>query len=240
MVTRRRPRAHEDVLNAGHRAEDDIGGGRIPAHVGRLDGTTDRRLFAHATNLRGRSRRPGAGLAFRQDERVVGGGDDGSGLPGSGGHDPVPRICARCSTASSTRRPGSSSGARPPPSTTTRPTRTACSSTRLTVAQGVSALASTFGGIDRDVAVAGALMHDIGKLEAYATGAGRHRDDRPRQAPGRDPARLLPRPSRDRGAPRLPRADGHRRCCTSSSPTTEPSSTARRSCRARARRRSCT
>jgi 3'-5' exoribonuclease len=41
----------------------------------------------------------------------------------------------------------------------------------LTVAQGVSALASTFGGIDRDVAVAGALLHDIGKLEAYATGA---------------------------------------------------------------------
>ncbi len=41
----------------------------------------------------------------------------------------------------------------------------------LSVAQGVSALASTFGGIDRDVAVAGALLHDIGKLDAYATGA---------------------------------------------------------------------
>jgi 3'-5' exoribonuclease len=37
----------------------------------------------------------------------------------------------------------------------------------LTVAQGVSAMASTFGGIDRDVAVAGALLHDIGKLDAY-------------------------------------------------------------------------
>jgi 3'-5' exoribonuclease len=37
----------------------------------------------------------------------------------------------------------------------------------LTVAQGVSALASTFPGIDRDVAVTGALLHDIGKLEAY-------------------------------------------------------------------------
>ena len=37
----------------------------------------------------------------------------------------------------------------------------------LSVAQGVSALAATFPGIDRDVAVTGALLHDIGKLEAY-------------------------------------------------------------------------
>jgi 3'-5' exoribonuclease len=39
----------------------------------------------------------------------------------------------------------------------------------LTVAQGVSALSATFPGIDRDVAVTGALLHDIGKLEAYRT-----------------------------------------------------------------------
>jgi 3'-5' exoribonuclease len=37
----------------------------------------------------------------------------------------------------------------------------------LSVAQGVSAMAATFPGIDRDVAVAGALLHDIGKIEAY-------------------------------------------------------------------------
>jgi 3'-5' exoribonuclease len=37
----------------------------------------------------------------------------------------------------------------------------------LTVAQGVSAISATFGGIDRDVAVTGALLHDIGKLDAY-------------------------------------------------------------------------
>lgn len=37
----------------------------------------------------------------------------------------------------------------------------------LTVAQGVSAMAATFPGIDRDVAVTGALLHDVGKLEAY-------------------------------------------------------------------------
>jgi len=43
----------------------------------------------------------------------------------------------------------------------------------LSVAQAVSAISATFGGIDRDVAVAGALLHDIGKLEAYAfQGAG--------------------------------------------------------------------
>ncbi len=38
----------------------------------------------------------------------------------------------------------------------------------LTVAQAVSAISATFPGIDRDVAVTGALLHDIGKLEAYS------------------------------------------------------------------------
>src|SRR3712207_9536762 len=42
----------------------------------------------------------------------------------------------------------------------------------LSVAQGVSALSATFPGIDRDVAVTGALLHDIGKIEAYATEGG--------------------------------------------------------------------
>jgi 3'-5' exoribonuclease len=39
----------------------------------------------------------------------------------------------------------------------------------LTVAQGVSAISATFPGIDRDVAVTGALLHDIGKIDAYET-----------------------------------------------------------------------
>ena len=39
----------------------------------------------------------------------------------------------------------------------------------LTVAQAVSATAATFAGIDRDLAVTGALLHDIGKLETYQT-----------------------------------------------------------------------
>jgi 3'-5' exoribonuclease len=38
----------------------------------------------------------------------------------------------------------------------------------LSVAEGVHALAATFPGVDHDVAVAGALLHDIGKIEAYA------------------------------------------------------------------------
>jgi 3'-5' exoribonuclease len=39
----------------------------------------------------------------------------------------------------------------------------------LTVAQAVSALSAVFPGIDRDMALTGALLHDIGKLEAYQT-----------------------------------------------------------------------
>jgi 3'-5' exoribonuclease len=42
----------------------------------------------------------------------------------------------------------------------------------LGVAQAVSAISATFPGIDRDVAVTGALLHDIGKLEAYTAGDG--------------------------------------------------------------------
>ena len=37
----------------------------------------------------------------------------------------------------------------------------------VSVAQGVSAAAAFFPGVDRDVAVTGALLHDIGKTEAY-------------------------------------------------------------------------
>jgi 3'-5' exoribonuclease len=37
----------------------------------------------------------------------------------------------------------------------------------LGVAQAVSTISATFPGIDREVAVTGALLHDIGKLEAY-------------------------------------------------------------------------
>jgi 3'-5' exoribonuclease len=42
----------------------------------------------------------------------------------------------------------------------------------LSVAQGVSTIAATFPGIDRDVAVTGALLHDVGKVDAYASRGG--------------------------------------------------------------------
>ncbi len=39
----------------------------------------------------------------------------------------------------------------------------------LSVAQSVADVADNFPGIDRDLAVTGALLHDIGKLDAYTT-----------------------------------------------------------------------
>ena len=38
----------------------------------------------------------------------------------------------------------------------------------LSVGQAVSAVSGSFPGVDRDVAVTGALVHDIGKIEAYS------------------------------------------------------------------------
>jgi 3'-5' exoribonuclease len=42
----------------------------------------------------------------------------------------------------------------------------------LTVAQGVSAVSGTFPGVDRNLDVAGALLHDIGKLHTYTPADG--------------------------------------------------------------------
>jgi 3'-5' exoribonuclease len=42
----------------------------------------------------------------------------------------------------------------------------------LSVAQGVHALSATFPGVDHDIAVTGALLHDIGKVDAYAMSGG--------------------------------------------------------------------
>ena len=39
----------------------------------------------------------------------------------------------------------------------------------LTVAQAAASMAATFPGVDRDVVICGALLHDIGKLDAYTT-----------------------------------------------------------------------
>ena len=84
---------------------------------------------------------------------------DGAGAAAARAARPLLRRAARRSgRASATRRRRRS---------TTRPTATACSSTRVSVAQAVSAAANFFPGIDREVAVTGALLHDIGKTEAY-------------------------------------------------------------------------
>ena len=109
----------------------------------------------------------------------------------------------------------------------------------LSVAQAVSAAANFFPGIDRDVAVTGALLHDIGKTEAY--------NDDPLAIDMTDAGRLQARsPSattRSAARSRKSRASTPsrpRRCCTSSSPTTASSSTAPRSSPAPARRPWCT
>ena len=109
----------------------------------------------------------------------------------------------------------------------------------LSVAQAVSAAANFFPGIDREIAVTGAILHDIGKTEAY--------NDDPLAIELTDAGRLegeIPR-----GYYRVRREietiegfdpDLPRRSSTSSSPTTASSSTALRSCRPPARRRWCT
>ena len=76
------------------------------------------------------------------------------------------------------------------------------------MASGVSAMASTFPGIDRDVAVAGALLHDIGKIEAYEQTGGAIDLSDAGTAAGRDTARLLPGAQHDREDRRLPARDG--------------------------------
>ena len=104
----------------------------------------------------------------------------------------------------------------------------------------MSAISATFPGIDRDVAVTGALLHDIGKLEAYTadplaidmTDLGKLQGEIPL---GYYRIRRL-----IEDLPGFPDAARRRRRCTSSSPTTGRSSTARPSCPARARPRSCT
>ena len=67
------------------------------------------------------------------------------------------------------RRPslGAASARRRRPSTTTRPTSAGCSSTRSRSPRPSAPPPTSSPGIDRDVAVTGALLHDIGKTEAY-------------------------------------------------------------------------
>ena len=100
----------------------------------------------------------------------------------------------------------------------------------LTVAQAVSAISATFPGIDRDVAVTGALLHDIGKLDAYDVARRRDLDVR-RTAACRARSRSATTASAARSrTSTASRPSSRRPCCTSSSATTARSSTAARSC----------
>ena len=58
--------------------------------------------------------------------------------------------------------------ARSPPSTTTTRTAAVCSSTRSRWPTRPWPPRDTFAGIDRELALCGALLHDIGKLDAYS------------------------------------------------------------------------
>ncbi len=138
------------------------------------------------------------------------------------------------------RRTGSASASRRRRSSTTRPTRTGSWSTRLSVAQAVSAAAAAFPGIDRDLAVTGALLHDIGKTQAYNDGPARDRPHGRGPPSRRDPDRLLPRPHARSSRSRASIPSWRRPSSTSSSPTTAPTRWARRSCPQRARRPSST
>ena len=110
----------------------------------------------------------------------------------------------------------------------------------LSVAEGVSALAATFPGIDRDVAVTGALLHDIGKIEAYDGPGGAIELTDAGKLQGEIPLGYYLVRREIEEHPGLPGRARRRPCSTSSSPTTASSSTAARWCPARARPRSCT
>ena len=196
-----------------------------------VDGERPRRGRPGRLRARGPARRPAA-CGRADGGRPARAREHAAGSMAAGPARPPPRRAAPTS--------GASTAARRPRSTTTTPTGTGCWSTRSTVAESVSAISATFPGINRDVAVTGALLHDIGKLEAYTQDPPEHRPHRRRPPPGRDPARLLPRPPRDRGHRRLPAGDRPGRAAHHPLPPRRSSSTAARSCRARARRPSCT
>ena len=157
-------------------------------------------------------------------------------------HRPAIRTCARCSTAM--LGPGSPTWAR---------FRDAPAAKRYHQAY-------RHGLLEHCLGVAQAGRRDLGDVPGHRPrrrgdrrAAARHRQarrlhgrpagdrhDRPRQAPGRDPARLLPGAPHDRGPARLPRGARGGRPAHHPVPPRLSSSTARRSCPARARRRSCT
>ena len=109
----------------------------------------------------------------------------------------------------------------------------------LQVADATAAAARTFAGIDRELALCGALLHDIGKLDAYSGDAcGVSLNDAGRLI-GEIPSGYYTVRRAIEQIPDFP-PSSPRRCFTSSSRTTAASSTAARCSRQPARRSWCT
>ena len=218
----------------GHRARRDVDAGRrscAPCVLGSRSASWAALGARHASSWSRRcaSLRPARGATRRPGRRPAARGRPDGGRPARRSwHGARPAPAPRCSTR--VFGEGSDTWARtasaPAAKLFHQAYRHGLLEHSLTVAQAVSAISATFPGIDRDVAVTGALLHDIGKLEAYAADPARDRPDRRRAPAGRDPARLLLRAPRDRGDRRLPARASPRRSCTSSSATTARSSTA--------------
>ena len=135
------------------------------------------------------------------------------------------RSCATCSIASSARRSEIWARFRDAPAAKVyhQAYRHGLLEHTVSVAQAVSAAANFFPGIDREVAVAGALLHDIGKTVAYnddplaidLTDAGRLQGEIPlgyytvrreiEEIPGFDPAPGAGGPPHHPQPPRLAR-----------------------------------
>ena len=150
--------------------------------------------------------------------------------------------CASCclSCSASARRSGPATATRPAAKRYHQAYRHGLLEHSLTVAQAVSAISATFPGIDRDVAVTGALLHDIGKLDAYDVVDGeRSRCQMTDGCTARSRSATTGSGARSRISTGS-RPSSRRRSCTSSSAITARSSTAARSYPARARPRSCT
>ena len=110
----------------------------------------------------------------------------------------------------------------------------------LSVAQGVSALSATFPGIDRDVAVTGALLHDIGKIDAYESHGFSIEMTDAGKLQGEIPLGYYMVRRRIEDMPGFPARRRPGRAAHHPVATTASSRTARRWSRARARRRSST
>ena len=95
----------------------------------------------------------------------------------------------------------------------------------LSVGQAVSAVSGSFPGVDRDLAVTGGLIHDIGKIEAYESDPVAIDLTDEGKLLGEIPLGYYTGAQHDRADRRLSARAGARACSTSCSPTTARSRT---------------